>query len=58
MCDELAKDTCTAGAFAHPAFLKDEHIRGVKSKLLFVFKRKSLILTFCGRASVSLLFRD
>lgn len=31
VCDELAKDTCAAGAFAHPAFLKDEHIRGVKS---------------------------
>lgn len=31
VCDELAKDICTAGAFAHPAFLKDEQIRGVKS---------------------------
>lgn len=34
VCDELAKDTCTAGAFAHPAFLKDEQIRAVKSTFL------------------------
>lgn len=28
----LAGDTFTAGAFAHPAFLKEEHFRTIKSK--------------------------
>lgn len=33
VCEELDKDTCVAGAFAHPAFLEDHHIRGVKKPL-------------------------
>lgn len=65
VCDELAKDTCAAGAFAHPAALEDHHIRGVKSKLnshlphitvkicLFFLS----LLKMC-RASISLLLRD
>ena len=32
VCNELAGDTVTAGAFAHPAFLKEHHFRNVKSK--------------------------
>lgn len=32
VCDELAKDVCTAGAFAHPAFLEDRQIRAIKSE--------------------------
>lgn len=31
VCDELAGDTVTAGAFAHPAFLKDHHFQKLKS---------------------------
>ena len=31
MCNELAGDTCTAGAFAHPAFLKDHHFHNLQS---------------------------
>jgi hypothetical protein len=31
VCDELAKETVTAGAFAHPAFLKEEHFTNVTS---------------------------
>lgn len=33
VCDELAKDTCAAGAFAHPAFLQDHHTREIKSTI-------------------------
>lgn len=32
VCDELAKETVTAGAFAHPAFLKESHLHKVQSK--------------------------
>lgn len=32
VCDELAKDTVTVGAFAHPAFLKEHHFLNVKSE--------------------------
>lgn len=32
MCDELAGDTVTVGAFAHPAFLKEHHFTNLKSK--------------------------
>lgn len=32
VCDQLAGDTCLAGAFAHPAFLKDHHFHNLKSK--------------------------
>lgn len=32
VCDELAKGTVTAGAFAHPAFLKEHHFKKLKSK--------------------------
>jgi dienelactone hydrolase len=31
VCNELAKDTVTAGAFAHPAFLKEHHFYNIKS---------------------------
>ncbi|KAL5399297.1 hypothetical protein PMIN04_001944 [Paraphaeosphaeria minitans] len=33
VCDELAKDTVTAGAFAHPAFLKEHHFRQLENPL-------------------------
>lgn len=32
VCNELAKDTVTAGAFAHPAFLKENHFEKIQSK--------------------------
>lgn len=32
VCDELAKDNVTVGAFAHPAFLKEHHFRNIESK--------------------------
>jgi dienelactone hydrolase len=31
VCDELSKVTVTAGAFAHPAFLKEHHFENLKS---------------------------
>ncbi|KAL1635316.1 hypothetical protein SLS56_001739 [Neofusicoccum ribis] len=31
VCDELARDTVTAGAFAHPARLKEEHFSRINS---------------------------
>lgn len=31
VCNELAGDTVTAGAFAHPAFLKEHHFKNLKS---------------------------
>jgi dienelactone hydrolase len=31
VCESLADDTCTAGAFAHPAFLKESHFFNLKS---------------------------
>lgn len=33
VCNELAKDTVTAGAFAHPAFLKEQHFENVQSEI-------------------------
>lgn len=32
VCDELAKDMVTVGAFAHPAFLKEHHFENLKSE--------------------------
>lgn len=32
VCDELAGTTCSAGAFAHPAFLKDHHFTNLQSQ--------------------------
>lgn len=32
VCDELAKDVVSVGAFAHPAFLKEHHFRNIESK--------------------------
>jgi dienelactone hydrolase len=32
VCDELAMKTVVAGAFAHPAFLKEHHFRNIESK--------------------------
>jgi len=34
VCNELASDTVTAGAFAHPAFLKEHHFFDLKKPLL------------------------
>ncbi len=34
VCNELAGKTCAAGAFAHPAFLKEHHFRQLKSMTL------------------------
>ncbi|KAF2477340.1 NAD(P)-binding protein [Lindgomyces ingoldianus] len=34
VCDELAGDLCSAGVFAHPAFLKEHHFRDLKKPLL------------------------
>lgn len=31
VCDELAKETVTVGAFAHPAFLKEHHFHKITS---------------------------
>lgn len=33
VCNELAGNTVTAGAFAHPAFLKEHHFFNLKSEL-------------------------
>jgi len=33
VCNELAGDTCSAGAFAHPAFLKEHHFSNLKKPL-------------------------
>ncbi|KAF2998817.1 hypothetical protein E8E13_001888 [Curvularia kusanoi] len=33
VCNELAKDTVVAGAFAHPAFLKEHHFENIKKPL-------------------------
>lgn len=35
VCNELAKNTVSAGAFAHPAFLKEHHFQNINSKLEF-----------------------
>lgn len=32
VCNELAKETVTAGAFAHPAFLREEHFTKITSE--------------------------
>jgi dienelactone hydrolase len=34
VCDELAKDTVVAGAFAHPAFLKEHHFQNIESMIV------------------------
>ncbi|KAJ0274095.1 hypothetical protein COL940_009520 [Colletotrichum noveboracense] len=36
VCDELAKDAVTVGAFAHPAFLKEHHFLNLKSEILSI----------------------
>ncbi|EMD59044.1 hypothetical protein COCSADRAFT_348498 [Bipolaris sorokiniana ND90Pr] len=33
VCDELAKDRVTVGAFAHPAFLKEHHFQNIEKPL-------------------------
>ncbi|KAK8129174.1 oxidoreductase [Apiospora kogelbergensis] len=33
VCNELAKETVSVGAFAHPAFLKEHHFRGIQKPL-------------------------
>jgi hypothetical protein len=33
VCDELAGDGVAAGAFGHPAFLKEHHFMNLKSKV-------------------------
>lgn len=33
VCDQLATGICTAGAFAHPAFLKEHHFRNLQRPL-------------------------
>lgn len=38
VCDQLAGDIVSAGAFAHPAFLKEHHFSQIKSKRLFAFQ--------------------
>ena len=35
VCNELAKETVTAGAFAHPAFLKADHFANLTSKYTY-----------------------
>lgn len=37
VCDELARDTITAGAFAHPARLKEEHFSRINSTCFHCF---------------------
>jgi hypothetical protein len=32
VCDQLAGDVCSSGAFAHPAFLTEHHFVNLKSK--------------------------
>jgi hypothetical protein len=35
VCDQLSdKGICSAGAFAHPAFLKEHHFENLKSECL------------------------
>ena len=34
VCNALADESVEAGAFAHPAFLKENHFSNLKSKLL------------------------
>ncbi|KAB2570876.1 Hydrolase tropI [Lasiodiplodia theobromae] len=42
VCDELAGDTVTVGAFAHPAFLREEHFRKIKSRFHTSCKDESM----------------
>lgn len=41
VCNELAGDTVTVGAFAHPAFLREEHFRKIKSRFHTLCKDES-----------------
>jgi len=38
VCDQLASNTVTAGAFAHPAFLKEHHFYNLKSTIFLSYK--------------------
>lgn len=61
VCDELAGDTCTAGAFAHPAFLKEHHFEKLKSigpSAVWVRCETLLICLIFHRATLPLLRRD
>lgn len=64
VCDELAKNTVNAGAFAHPAFLKDAHFSKITSLLslfnllnskqkLIILNRATITVLFCGRPYIS-----
>ena len=46
VCSELAKGTVTAGAFAHPAFLKEHHFENIQSKdqLLISASRETVLI--------------
>ncbi len=44
-CTMLAGDLVSAGAFAHPSLLKDEHFRNLKSKIKPKPKRRAPVVT-------------
>jgi hypothetical protein len=48
VCDELAGETVTAGAFAHPAFLKEHHFMNLKSTFLPCEPLGSIFITIDG----------
>jgi dienelactone hydrolase len=55
VCDELAKNIVTAGAFAHPAFLKEHHFKQITSTKISL--HLLVLLTDMGvRAIVHVVF--
>lgn len=42
VCNALAKENVTAGAFAHPAFLKEHHFTEIKSECIYLCLQKRI----------------
>jgi len=54
VCNELSKETVTAGAFAHPAFLKEEHFNKITSECTYPCTPKQR--TWDSRLNIEPLF--
>lgn len=59
MTDQLAQDLVVCGAFAHPAFLTENHFRQVKSMSIAASVREqSKLMASVNRTSFPELLRD
>jgi dienelactone hydrolase len=55
VCNELAKNTVVAGAFAHPAFLKEHHFEQIQSMQHRLFSESCFLTNLYHRTTVPFL---